>query len=168
METTTMTAPALFQTLARYNRWMNEKLYATAALMTDEDRKSDKGAFFGSLHNTLNHILWADHAWLNRLAGCSYDLPRIGTPLFDDFNDLHSARTETDAFIIGWANEITGDWLKSEVEWTAGADKITRQQPRWLLITHMFNHQTHHRGQATTLISQAGLDVGVTDLPRMD
>lgn len=163
-----MSTPALFQTMARYNRWMNGKLYEVAARLPDEERKADRGAFFGSLHGTLNHILWADYAWLNRLADGGYRLPRIGTPLHDAFDDLCAARHQTDTRIIGWADGIEDDWLTREITWKAGADGMERTQPRWLLVTHMFNHQTHHRGQATTLISQAGLDVGVTDLPRME
>lgn len=154
--------------MAHYNRWMNGKLFDAAAQISDEERKVDRGAFFGSLHGTLNHILWADYAWLNRLADSDYRLPRIGTPLHDSFDDLCAARHQTDNLIIAWADGIQNDWLQGEITWKAGADGIERTQPRWLLVTHMFNHQTHHRGQATTLISQAGLDVGVTDLPRMD
>lgn len=163
-----MTSPDLFQTLARYNRWMNEKLYETAAGMPDEDRKADSGAFFGSLHGTLNHILWADLAWLARLNGEKPDLPALGNPLYEDFGALRTARGEVDDTIVDWSNGLTAEWLDQDLVWTAVSDMKERRQPRWLLVTHMFNHQTHHRGQATTLISQAGLDVGVTDLPRMD
>lgn len=163
-----MSSPELFQTLAAYNRWMNEKLYETASLMSDAERKADRGAFFGSVHGTLNHILWADLAWLARLSGKKPDLPPLGKFLHEEFDALRSARTETDAEIIQWANALTAEWLAGETVWTAMADRKERRQPRWLLVMHMFNHQTHHRGQATTLLSQAGLDVGVTDLPRMD
>ncbi len=163
-----MTTPGIFQTLARYNQWMNDKLYNVCAEMTDGDRKADREAFFGSVHGTLNHILWADYAWLNRLAGYTYSLPPIGQPVHDDFEQLRAARIEADKVIIDWTDSFTPERLEEEVVWTAGSDKVERRQPRWLLVTHMFNHQTHHRGQATTLLSQAGLDVGVTDLPRMD
>lgn len=162
-----MSSRAMFQTLAAYNQWMNGKLYAVAANMTDDARKTDVGAFFKSLHGTLNHLLWADMTWLNRLADETYVLPPLGTPVYDDFHTLEVKRRDIDQRIIQWVDSLSDAWLAQEMTWRAKADNIERRQPRWLLVLHMFNHQTHHRGQATTLLTQAGLDVGVTDLPRM-
>ena len=61
-----MIAPAYCQLMARYNRWMNERLYALCAGLDDDERKRDRGAFFGSIHGTLNHLLWGDRMWLGR------------------------------------------------------------------------------------------------------
>ena len=64
-----MITPAHAQLMARYNRWQNQSLYKAADQITDADRKGDQGAFFGSIHATLNHLLWGDQVWLHRFAG---------------------------------------------------------------------------------------------------
>ena len=159
--------PELYQTFARYNQWMNEKLYAACAALSDDQRKENCGAFFGSLHSTLNHLLFGDRAWMKRFTGRAYMLKPIGEDIHDDFGDLKTARRDMDKEISEWAAGLTEDWLAQSVEWKSGVDGATRKQPRWRLASHMFNHQTHHRGQATTLLSQRGIDIGSTDLPFM-
>lgn len=163
-----MTNPTIFQTFAAYNRWMNEKVYDICAGMPDTERKRDRGAYFGSIHGTLNHILSGDWGWLGRLADFDRTAPPMGTDVFDAFEPLRAARQETDAFICAWTDGLTDEWLADELNWDSRLDGTTRSQPHWLLVAHLFNHQTHHRGQLTTLLSQAGYDVGITDLPRMD
>jgi uncharacterized damage-inducible protein DinB len=160
-----MTSPVLFQTMARYNAWMNGKLYAAAATLTDEERKADRGAFFGSIHDTLDHIMLGDRAWMNRLAGASHPTKPIGQRLYEDFAELSAARDAMDGSILDWTKGLTADWLAEPLTWTSVLYGRTYTQPRWGLVQHMFNHQTHHRGQTTTLLKQAGLDVGSTDMP---
>ncbi len=162
-----MTAPVVYQTYARYNRRMNEAVYAVAAMLSNAERKRDQGAFFKSVHGTLNHLFFGDHAWMGRFTGRDYPLAPIGTDLFDDFDEMRDARGRLDAEIIEWTDALTADWLAEEVDWTSSLDGTTRRQARWLMVLHMFNHQTHHRGQLTTLLSQMGHDVGVTDLTRV-
>jgi uncharacterized damage-inducible protein DinB len=157
-----------FQLMADYNAWMNERLYAVCAELSDEERKRDRGAFFKSIHATLNHILWGDRAWMTRLAGKSYGpwVP-IGTELYADFQELSTARRAMDEEIGEWAAGLTQDGLDAPYTFTSQVYQIERVQPTWVFVTHMFNHQTHHRGQLTTLLSQAGVDPGVTDIPLM-
>jgi uncharacterized damage-inducible protein DinB len=163
-----MSMLTVFQKMAVYNQWMNGKLYAASERLSDAERKADKGAFFKSLHGTLNHLLWADLTWLKRLIDYPVNPPPIGQEMYADFTALKQARQETDDFIIRWtAQDLSEDWLNEPFVWRSGADGMERRQPRWLLVQHMFNHQTHHRGQATTLLTQAGVDIGVTDLARM-
>jgi uncharacterized damage-inducible protein DinB len=160
-----MSLPALFQAMAGYNAWMNEKLYAAAATLSDEERKRDRGAFFGSIHGTLDHIMLGDRAWMNRLGPRDYPMKPIGQTLIEDFAELRAARAALDADILAWAGDLTEEWLAEPMAWTSkvyGGDFV---HPRWGLVQQLFNHQTHHRGQATTLLTQAGLDVGPTDLP---
>jgi uncharacterized damage-inducible protein DinB len=157
--------PALFQTMARYNAWMNEQLYAAAATLDDAARKADRGAFFGSLHATLDHILLGDRAWMNRLAARDYPMTPIGQPLYDDFDALRAARVAMDADILGWTGGLSEAWLAEPLTWTSVLYGKTFTHPRWGLVQHLFNHQTHHRGQATTLLAQAGVDYGATDMP---
>ncbi|WP_029058834.1 DinB family protein [Stappia stellulata] len=160
-----MTTPETCQTFARYNTWMNGKLYAACADLDDATRKADRGAYFKSLHGTLDHILLGDRIWMNRFTGNDYPRTAIGTHLFSDFEALAAARRAMDAEIEVFATGLTPDWLARPLIWTSGLDGTTRSQPGWLLVSHLFNHQTHHRGQATTLLSQLGVDIGSTDLP---
>ncbi|MDP3276730.1 MAG: DinB family protein [Deltaproteobacteria bacterium] len=161
--------PDTARALARYNRWMNDKLYASALLLTDEERKRDRGAFFGSIHNVLNHILLADRIWLGRIAGyvpepgfVAEGIKSHSQLLAESFDELTQERRKTDDAIDRWVESLSAESL-------AGTVRILRkgeshEYPLWWVVTHLFNHQTHHRGQATTLLFQAGHDPGVTDL----
>lgn len=153
--------------MAQYNRWMNDKLYAVCATFSDDERKRDLGAFFGSLHRTLNHLLFGDLAWMGRFTATPFSAPNMGADLFDDFDALRTERQQLDARIEAWAEHLDREWLAAPFRYTSGVDGKTRTLPTWVLVSHMFNHQTHHRGQATTLIHQLGRDPGITDIPWM-
>jgi len=160
-----MTPNNHFELLARYNQWMNEKLYQVCAEIPDQKRKEDLGAFFQSIHGTLNHLLYGDKAWMGRFTGHPYSITVIGQNLYEDFEKLREERIKTDQNIIEWSRSLSTDWLTSPFEYTSNVDQKTRVLPTWILVTHLFNHQTHHRGQVTTLIKQLGYEPGVTDLP---
>jgi uncharacterized damage-inducible protein DinB len=168
-----MISPEHVQLMARYNRWMNAQVYAAACeKLSDGQRKSDQHAFFGSIHSTLNHLLWGDYMWLGRFmqdTALARDYPKalIGADLFQDWGELKAARAAMDDDIDAWAATISREWLESDFTWYSGLTKSTRTKPAWLLVAHLFNHQTHHRGQVTTLLSQQGIDPGVTDLMLM-
>ena len=161
--------------LAAYNRWMNEKVYEAAAQLTPEALRQDRKAFFGSILGTLNHLAVADTMWLKRFRG---HLPlstalapldgvptpeRLNTILFDDLERLGDYRRRVDGWISAWVETLTEADLSSVVHYrnTKGVENRRRLDA---LLLHFFNHQTHHRGQATDLLYQAGVDVGVTDL----
>ena len=154
-------------TMAQYNSWMNDRLYDTCATLPDTERKKDLGAFFGSIHNTLNHILYGDLAFMSRFTGDPAQVPELGVELYDDFTELKSARSTLDRRISDWSLTIADDWLNEQLTYTSKVDGESRTVPHWVLVTHMFNHETHHRGQITTLLSQMGLDMGSTDIPFM-
>jgi uncharacterized damage-inducible protein DinB len=154
------------QTMAAYNGWMNRNLYDAAAQLSDTERKADRGAFFRSIHSTLDHILWGDRMWLARFNGKSYTVGNVGIDLYDDFSELRHARQAMDGEISGWAAELDSAQLAGTLIWFSRIAQREFAQPRWLCVMQMFNHQTHHRGQVTTLLKQAGVDPGVTDLPR--
>lgn len=151
--------------MARYNRWMNERLYALCAELPDADRKRDRGAFFGSLHATLDHLVYGDLAILSRLTGDPPDVPPLGPVLYPEWDALCGVRRALDARIERFAEGLTGPWLRAPLEYTSRVDGRTRCVPSWIFVVHLFNHQAHHRGQATTLLRQMGLDPGSTDLP---
>lgn len=152
--------------MARYNRWINERLYAAAARLDDEDRKRDRGLFFGSLHRTLNHLLWADRAWIARIEGTGFDLPAYGADLLDDFATLAHERATTDEAIVALAEGMTDARLAAPLAYRNSMGEH-RRAPLWVVVTHLFNHETHHRGQALTALLGAGEDIGATDLIAM-
>jgi uncharacterized damage-inducible protein DinB len=161
--------------MAEYNRWMNQRLYEAAAKLPAGELTKDVGAFFGSLFNTLNHIAVADLLWLHRLASLpslssikgevsSFPKPTTLTELVaESLPGLAELRARIDAVIVQLAQLLSEQQLASTVRYsnTAGQHQAKNLG---LLLQHLFNHQTHHRGQATTLLFQAGVDVGVTDL----
>jgi uncharacterized damage-inducible protein DinB len=151
--------------MAAYNRWMNERLYELCAGIPDPERKRDRGAFFKSVHGTLNHLLYGDRAWMSRFTGRDLGWQGPADELYADFVELRSARAGLDGLIENWAARLDELWLAQDLTYISRIDGRTRTLPAWLLVAHMFNHQTHHRGQLTTLLSQLGVDPGVTDLP---
>lgn len=155
-----------FELMARYNQWMNQKIYHCCSELSDDQRKTDMGAYFGSIHATLNHILVADHIWLSRFRQKKPPY-RLGEEIAGEFTQLRQARESMDNTLLEWSKQLSTSWLRSDIVYTSGIDKKTRAIPAWVLITHMFNHQTHHRGQVTTLLSQLQVDPGVTDIPWM-
>jgi uncharacterized damage-inducible protein DinB len=160
-----MISPVHARTMAAYNRWMNERLYALCAELGDAERKRDRGAFFKSVHGTLNHLLYGDRAWMSRFLGRDLGWDGPADELYRDFDQLRAARATLDGLIEEWAERLEERWLAADFTYTSRIDGRTRTFPAWLLVTHLFNHQTHHRGQLTTLLSQMGIDAGVTDLP---
>lgn len=165
-----------FVAFAHYNQKMNEKLYLCAGKLSAEEREKDCGAFFGSLQNTLQHIMVADIVWLRRFMNIpgmkevltplsSYpSIQGLRSSLYPDFNSMFEARKTLDELIIRFVDATHDGLYDVSIKYKnmAGED---HENFFWLLLTHFFNHQTHHRGQATTLFSQQGVDVGVTDFP---
>jgi PhzF family phenazine biosynthesis protein len=158
--------------MASYNQWMNEKLYATAATLPPAALAADRKAFFGSIIGTLNHLARADIIWLKRFATHPAGFPELAAiaelPTPADFEATDLARLEPlrhrlDAAINALAAAITEPDLDFVLTWT-NSKGVVSEKNFFSLLMHFFNHQTHHRGQATTLLSQEGLDVGVTDL----
>jgi uncharacterized damage-inducible protein DinB len=160
-----MITPEYCQTMARYTQWMNERSYALLADMSDQERKRDRGAFFGSIHGTLNHLLWGDRMWLGRFIDEPCNYPAFGADMFIDFAELRRERDFTDQNLLRWAGAIDADRLGSTLRYTSKVDGRRREMSMAIAVIHLFNHGTHHRGQLTTLIKQAGSDPGVTDLP---
>jgi uncharacterized damage-inducible protein DinB len=161
----TMIGPEYCQVMAAYNGWLNRKVYEAAAQLPDAERKADKGAFFRSIHSTLNHILWGDRLWLPRFNGKRYDTGPIGVDLHDDFAGLLATRRVHDDEISAWAAMVTAEQLAGPLTWFSGVAQREFTRPLALCVMQMFNHQTHHRGQVSTPLKQAGIDPGVTDLP---
>lgn len=156
-----------YQLFAQYNQWMNAKLYEVCDKISDDERKKDRGAFFKSIHMTLNHLLWADRTWLGRFNGKVYQQGKLGEELYSDFDALRAERERIDLEIIAWAASLKEEWLSSTVTFRSASYNRDFSLPAIVAVAQMFNHQTHHRGQLTTLLSQMGIDYGATDIPVM-
>ena len=155
------------QVMTEYNSWMNQRLYDLCMGIEDHERKRNAGAFFGSIHGTLNHLLFGDLSFMARFTGEPKEAPELGVILYDDFQALWQARQALDDRFSNWSSSLSEEWLKASLTYTSKVDGVSRTVQGWVLVTHMFNHQTHHRGQLTTLLSQMALDVGSTDIPFM-
>jgi uncharacterized damage-inducible protein DinB len=161
--------PAYTRAMAAYNAEMNRRLIRAADALDDVARRADGGAFFGSIHGTLCHLLWGDRVWMHRFAG--WERPPGGIKespgLVAEWPDYVTQRGAADAAIEAWAAALTEADLAGDLTWFSGASGREMHGPRWLLVTHMFNHQTHHRGQVHALLTRAGARVEDTDLPRV-
>jgi len=164
-----MIDPAYAQRMARYNRWQNQNLYGVADRLSDAERRHERGAFFGSVHKTLSHLLWGDRVWMSRFSGGSR--PEVGiagsVSLYPDWDELKRERAAFDEEIIAWADGVDAAWLAGDLTYYSGGAKRDITAPKWLLVTHMFNHQTHHRGQVHCMLTQAGGRPHDTDLPML-
>lgn len=164
--------------MAEYNQWMNVKIYDAASTLPTEELSKNRGAFFGSILGTLNHLVVADTLWLKRIALQLSDHtelhgirdlaqpPSLDAILFPDFPGLHVHRKFLDETLVRLAQSLTEAELSSALHYT-NMKGLPFKKVLFSVLMHVFNHQTHHRGQVTTLLSQAGIDVGVTDLVMM-
>lgn len=161
--------------LSAYNAFMNQQLYAMAARLSEQDLFGDRQAFFGSVFGTLNHLVAADSIWLKRFSSHPARQPALDAirrapaptwldqPLADDLPGLLALRQHLDRTIAHWAADLRDEDLGHVLAY-ANMKGVVSTKRYASLILHLFNHQTHHRGQVTTLLSQSGIDIGVTDL----
>ncbi|MCG7561792.1 DinB family protein [Pseudoalteromonas sp. McH1-42] len=164
-----------FRLLADYNQWMNQKIYQAATRLSEEALKQERGAFFGSIFGTLNHLVVADIIWLKRFAsnqaGSSALQSILEQPnptslaqcLFQDLSHLTRHRQWLDKQILCFIDELQESDLGTILTYR-NTKGIGFSKPLSSLLMHFFNHQTHHRGQVTTLFSQLDEDIGDTDL----
>ncbi len=161
--------------MANYNQWMNRKLYDAALTLTDAELARDRQAFFGSILGTLNHLALGDTVWLKRFAqhpagyAVLAPLNAVSAPAdlkqlaFADIRELAAHRSWLDQLIVDWSHTVQEIDLDHRLHYS-NMRGVSADKNFFSLLVHFFNHQTHHRGQATTLLTQAGLDVGTTDL----
>ena len=142
-----------FLMFARYNRWANRLLYAAAAELDDEQYRADRGAFFKSLHGTLNHLLLGDRVWMRRLTGEGHAYAALDLILFDKLELLQHAREAEDARIVDYVDKLTPARLAGSIRYTTVTSRLTFEQPLAPALAHFFNHQTHHRGQAHAILT---------------
>ncbi|MBL8669417.1 MAG: damage-inducible protein DinB [Alphaproteobacteria bacterium] len=158
---------AYVRLMAGYNGWMNGKVYDACASLSAAELHADRGAFFRSVIGTLNHLLYGDLAWFGRFKDGAPRAVQAGAIIHAEFAALRAARESLDREISAWSQSVSPAWLAAPFTYRSTIDGRERTFPAWMLVAHMFNHQTHHRGQLTTLLTQLGRDVGPTDMPFM-
>ena len=139
---------------AGYNAWANRRLYEAAAGLSDAQYREDRGAFFKSVHGTLNHLLVGDRVWMHRFTGEGSPPARLDLILFEDFAGLRAAREAEDRRIVDYAKGLDEAVLAGMIRYRRVTSPETVEQPLALALAHFFNHQTHHRGQAHALLTQ--------------
>ncbi len=145
-----------FQMFAAYNRWANARVYEAAATLGDEELNRDTGAFFGSLIGTLNHVLVADRIWLKRFTGEGSAPSSLDAILHPDLIGLTGARMAEDRRIVEWIGSLSAKQLSGRFTYLTVSDMRTISQRLAPALAHFFNHQTHHRGQAHTILTALG------------
>jgi uncharacterized damage-inducible protein DinB len=155
---------ALFDMMAAYNGWANRRLYDACANLTGEERRAGLGAFFGSLHGTLNHMLIADRLWMARFEGIDPPETALDDELFERFVELRSAREAEDARILAHVQGLTEDDLLDVIAFRRVTRPEDIRQPLWSALTHFFNHQTHHRGQCHAMLTRIAIEAPSFDL----
>ena len=148
-----------FEMFAAYNRWANERLYDAARTLPREDYLADHGAFFGSLNATLNHLLVTDRIWMRRFSGEGPVHAALNEMLTDDLDELTTLRVSEDARLIAYVDNLDAAAIAGQFTYCPITNPVEITQPLGPALAHLFNHQTHHRGQATVILTRiAGRD----------
>lgn len=145
---------SLFEMLAAYNAWANERLYDAAARIPDAEYRRDRGAFFGSLHGTLNHLLVGDRIWMHRFTGAGEEPRELDAVLYQDFSELRTVRRAEDARIGTYVAGLSERDLAGTLRYRSTRSPAELEQHLAPVLLHFFNHQTHHRGQAHCLVTE--------------
>ncbi|MEM0945870.1 MAG: DinB family protein [Pseudomonadota bacterium] len=161
-----MITPEYCRTMAQYNHWQNQSLLSAADGIGESSRRAQRGAFFGSIWGTFNHLLWGDTIWMSRFD--HGEKPNIGIPGSAEFTksweEFRTRRQEMDDRIVAWAEALGDGDLFGPLNWFSGAINAQVERPVALCVTHFFNHQTHHRGQVHAMLTAAGAKPDDTDL----
>jgi len=147
---------AHFMRMAMYNAWANRRLYAEAKALPDEAYRRDVGAFFGSLHGTLNHLLVTDRIWMRRITGEGEHPSQLNAIMFDDLPSLERARMEEEARIIRYVDGLSEEDIGKDLDY-ATTRGVPQRNVLGEILAHLFNHQTHHRGQAHAILTVLGI-----------
>lgn len=145
---------AHFEMLAAYNAWANGRLYAAVAPLPEADYRADLGAFFRSVHGTLNHLVVADRIWLARFRGAPPPGLRLDGIVHDDRAELAEARRALDGEIVDFAAGLTEARLEADFSYRMVTRDVEVTQKLAPALAHFFNHQTHHRGQVHALLTR--------------
>ncbi|MDX1515018.1 MAG: DinB family protein, partial [Gammaproteobacteria bacterium] len=143
--------------MARFNQWVNERVYETVARLDDADYRRDLGAFFGSIHNTLNHLLVVDRLWSGRIRGVDSGITSLRQILYDDFDELREARAAEDVRLIELVDSLSETQLGRPVVYRRMIGNGEEEARAGHILITLFNHQTHHRGQVHAMLTRCGI-----------
>lgn len=155
--------------MARYNLWQNKSLVRVASTLSERDRQTERGAFFGSIEKTFSHILWGDRLWFSRFTGSEAPAGGIAqsVALIENWEKFRTERAALDQQILHWAHTVSPAWFEGDQTWYSGAVGRMKTNPRRVLVVQLFNHQTHHRGQIHAMLTACGAKPEATDLQHM-
>ena len=153
-----------YAALARYNAWANHRLYAAAVALPDDQYRADRGAFFKSVHGTLNHLLVTDRLWMFRFTGQGASVNQLDAIVYDDLASLHGARQTEDTRIISYVDGLDATALAGTFRYTRASTPERFEQDLEPALDHLFNHQTHHRGQIHSILTGLGVAAPPLDL----
>lgn len=161
-----MISPEYVREMAHYNQWQNKQLQAKMSGLNDDVQYQHRGAFFGSIMATANHLLWTDQLWLSRfdVMPAPEDDSAMGAELTSSFSEWEIMRFRTDVATQQWAEKLRAIDLTGELSWFSSVYGQRFCTPKWVCVTNMFNHQTHHRGQLHMMLTAIGCESMVTDL----
>lgn len=156
--------------MACYNRWQNQNLIAAADGLSQAQRWLDQGAYFGSIAKTFNHLLVDDTLWMARFDGDVRPETRFNTCFSKprDWDAFKQQRQSRDEALLTWIGGLTARDLEGDLSWFPGGVQELISRPKTLCLTHIFNHQTHHRGQIHCMLTALGAEPEPTDLPMME
>lgn len=150
--------------LARFNRWCNRRFFEWAAGLTEEERRLDRGAFFGSIHNTLDHLMTVDRLWLDRIDGRANSTASFKVVQIESFEQLRAERAVEDERIIRMVDRVARDQAFERIVSYRYMSGEHAESPMHLIFLTLFNHHTHHRGQVHCMLTQAGLEPADSDV----
>ncbi|QRI64652.1 damage-inducible protein DinB [Shinella sp. PSBB067] len=145
-----------YRMFAAYNAWANRVLYEEVGKLDDADYRRNLGAFFGSLHGTLNHLLSADRIWMRRFTGEGQAPASLDTILHEDFAGLRAARQAEDARLAAYVGSLTEKRIAAHFTYSPITSPAVITHPLGPALAHLFNHQTHHRGQCHAMLTTLG------------
>ena len=155
--------------MARYNRWQNRSFMSAGDSLSHEARWRDRSASFGSIAATLNHLLLDDTLWMARFSGDekpeAHLDPALSSPI--GWDEYKAMRIERDEALVNWLGRLSSSDLEGDLSWYPGGFETRVSKPKTLCMIHLFNHQTHHRGQVHAMLRAAGIKPPVTDLPML-
>lgn len=153
-----------YKMFAAYNAWANRIVLAEAVALSPSACRENRGAFFGSLHGTLNHLLATDRIWMKRFTGSGDAPTRLDAVVFEDMEQLRHARIAEDQRIIDWIGSLDENQLAEDISYSPISNPVPITHSLQLGLDHFFNHQTHHRGQCHTILTSLGRPSLILDL----
>lgn len=161
-----MITPEYARQMAAYNRWQNRNILTTAHALEPSALEAPRGVFFSSIRRTMSHILWADLMWLHRFSGSDApDAPfKDSAEFVANWDALALLRPKVDQQLVAWSADLDPAWLQGDIVWTSSVNGAFTRKPAALAVVHLFNHQTHHRGQVHAMLTASGGLTQPTDI----